>query len=155
MRIQISNISFVYSNQFFISLHAHWIKIAKHFPFYIKIFFVLKRVRRINENSNHICWYSVFLWIVFYFTISITNISLLYPSSFSPLEGTRILFVFSGLFIVNLELKFTYIFLFFLHLICIKSSSWGQSMFDVYLLGLPRWLSGKESNCQWRCGFDP
>ena len=28
-------------------------------------------------------------------------------------------------------------------------------MLNVYLLGLPRWLSGKESNCQWRCGFDP
>ena len=28
-------------------------------------------------------------------------------------------------------------------------------MLDVYLLGLPRWLSGKESNFQWRCGFDP
>ena len=69
MRIQNSNIQFVYSNQFFISLHAHWIKIAKHFPFYVKIFFVLEGVRKINEI--------VITFVSIRYSISVTFLSLL------------------------------------------------------------------------------
>lgn len=47
------------------------------------------------QYSSEWCFISLFL-------------CLLYPCSFSPLEGTRILFVFSGLLIVNLELKLPY-----------------------------------------------